>query len=132
MDLHYVTRLHEQPLVVDLSEDCYEGGNLKRRPDYWIFWDGQQVENRWGDPVWRYKSVRIETALSYESVVKAIVRYRFTSDEVEAILLNAQLPPAEAGDKHDEYGRELADLQAWRAEAKRIADRVMATVGNNK
>ena len=122
----YITKLHEQPLVTDLSEEYFEQGVAVPRPDYVLAWDGQQVPNRWGALVWRYKSVRIEEPLTYEAIIRAIVRSRYSADEVEAILLNAQLSADEAGEKAEEYRSELAGLQAWRAEAKRIADQAMA------
>lgn len=132
MEINYITKLQEQPLVVDLSEEYYEDGRLVHRPDFRICWDGVQLPNRWGDLVWRYKSVRVSAPLTYEAVIAAIVRSRYSADEVEAILLNAQLQPEAAGEKAAEYRRELDELQAWRAEAKRIAECVMATTDNNE
>lgn len=127
MEPTYITKLHEQPLVTDLSEDYFEQGQQVHRSNYVLTWDGEQVPNQWGTIVWRYKSVRIEEPLSYEAIIRAIVRSRYSADEVEAILLNAQLPAGEAGDKAEEYRSELDGLQAWRAEAKRIAGEVLAS-----
>ena len=76
--------------------------------------------------------MRVEAPLTYEEVIKAIVRTRYSADEVEAILLNAQIAQDAAGDKYDEYRRELAELQEWRNEAKQIAERVVAAAGNNE
>lgn len=132
MDITYITKLQEQPLVVDLSEDYFEGGRFVHRPDFHICWDGRRVPNRWGDTVWRYKSVRVAAPLSYEAVIAAIVRSRYSADEVEAILLNAQLQPEAAGEKAAEYRQELEELQAWRAEAKRIAECVLAAKDDNE
>ncbi len=125
MEPTYITKLHEQPLVTDLSEDYFEQGQQVHRSNYVLAWDGEQVPNQWGAIVWRYKSVRIEEPLSYEAIIRSIVRSRYSADEVEAILLNAQLPAGEAGDKAEEYRSELDELQAWRAEAKRIAGEVL-------
>ena len=57
---------------------------------------------------------RIELeAIDYPSVVSAIVRCRYSQSDIEAIVLN--------GSDTDEHASEYAALQAWRAEAKRIA-----------
>ena len=105
---------------------------IRDRANYVLAWDGEQFLNRWGDMVWRYKSVRIEQPLTYEAIIRAIVRSRYTADEVEAILLNAQLAPEVAGEKREEYRRELDELQDWRTEAKRIAGEVMAAATINE
>lgn len=126
MEPNYITKLHEQPLVTDYSEDYSEQGRQVHRANFVLAWDGEQVPNQWGDMVWRYKSVRIEQPLTYEAIIRAIVRSRYTADEVEAILLNAQLAPEVAGAKREEYRRELDELQNWRTEAKQIADQAMA------
>lgn len=132
MEPSYITRLHEMPLVTDCSEDYFEQGRQIHRANFVIAWDGEQVPNQWGTLVWRYKSVRIEEPLSYGTIIRAIVRSRYSADEVEAILLNAQLSVAEAGEKLEEYRRELNKLQAWRVEAKQIADQVMAAVSTHE
>ena len=57
---------------------------------------------------------RIELeAIDYPSVVSAIVRCKYTQSDIEAIVLN--------GSDTEEHASEYAALQAWRAEAKRIA-----------
>ena len=57
---------------------------------------------------------RIELeAIDYPSVVSSIVRCRYSQSDIEAIVLN--------GSDTEEHAAEYADLQAWRAEAKRIA-----------
>ena len=127
MEPTYITKLHEQPLVTDLSEDYFEQGQQVHRSSYVLAWDGEQVPNQWGTIVWRYTSVRIEEPLSYEAIIRAIVRSRYSADEVEAILLNAQLSVNAAGDKLPEYRIELAALQAWRSKAKQIAGEVLAS-----
>jgi len=55
--------------------------------------------------------------LGYGTVVAAIVRSRFSQDEVEAIQLNFL---ADASSGSDEFNA----LQAWRVMAKRIAREV--------
>ena len=57
---------------------------------------------------------RIElNAIDYPSVVSAIVRCRYSQSDIEAIVLN--------GRDTEEHAAEYEALQAWRAEAKRIA-----------
>ena len=57
---------------------------------------------------------RIELeAIDYPSVVAAIVRCKYSQSDIEAIILN--------GNDTDEHASEYAAMQAWRAEAKRIA-----------
>ena len=57
---------------------------------------------------------RIElNTIDYPSVVSAIVRCKYSQSDIEAIVLN--------GSDTEEHASEYAALQAWRAEAKRIA-----------
>lgn len=57
---------------------------------------------------------RIELdAIDYPSVVSSIVRCKYSQSDIEAIVLN--------GSDTEEHAAEYADLQVWRAEAKRVA-----------
>ena len=57
---------------------------------------------------------RIElNAIDYPSVVAAIVRCKYSQSDIEAIVLN--------GSDTEEHAAEYQAMQAWRAEAKRIA-----------
>ena len=57
---------------------------------------------------------RIELdTIDYPSVVAAIVRCKYSQSDIEAIVLN--------GSDTEEHASEYEALQAWRAEAKRIA-----------
>ena len=61
---------------------------------------------------------RIELeAIDYPSVVSAIVRCKYSQSDIEAIVLN--------GSDTDEHEAEYQAMQAWRAEAKRIAKIVL-------
>ena len=51
--------------------------------------------------------------IDYPSVVAAIVRCKYSQSDIEAIVLN--------GSDTEEHAAEYESLQAWRAEAKRIA-----------
>lgn len=55
------------------------------------------------------------------SLISAVVRSRFSADEVEAILNNILANPDDEVRKAD-----FAALQQWRVEAKRMVDEVMA------
>lgn len=62
---------------------------------------------------------RIELeAIDYPSVVAAIVRCKYSQSDIEAIVLN--------GSDTEEHASEYEALQAWRAEAKRIAKIVIS------
>ena len=62
---------------------------------------------------------RIELeAIDYPSVVSAIVRCKYSQSDIEAIVLN--------GSDTEEHATEYQTLQAWRAEAKRIAKIVVS------
>ena len=52
-------------------------------------------------------------AIDYPSVVSSIVRCKYSQSDIEAIVLN--------GSDTEEHASEYVALQAWRAEAKRIA-----------
>lgn len=63
-------------------------------------------------------TVRVEQPLEYGKVVSAIVRAKYSSDEVEAIVLNL-------GSNSSEHDEEYAQLQEWRRFAKEIAHKVV-------
>lgn len=63
-------------------------------------------------------TVRVEQPLDYGKVVSAIVRTKYSSDQVEAIVLNGSDTP--------EHKAEYEALQQWRSHAKEIAKAVMA------
>ena len=63
-------------------------------------------------------TVRVEQPLEYGKVVSAIVREKYSADEVEAIVLNH-------GDGNAEHEAEYAGLQEWRKHAKEIAKGVV-------
>ena len=63
-------------------------------------------------PMMACERIELE-AIDYPSVVAAIVRCKYSQSDIEAIVLN--------GSDTEEHAAEYASLQAWRAEAKRIA-----------
>jgi len=60
-------------------------------------------------------SAKIDT---YEAFVSGLVRSRYSSDQVEAIILNLQSNDLE---RIVEFQQEMDDLNNWRAECKQIA-----------
>lgn len=75
------------------------------------------------------ENVDVESA-EYGDIVNAIVRDRYASDKVEAVMANYQeaMDPSSSlsEGKRSEYKAEYAAFQAWRAKAKEVAT---ATVG---
>lgn len=76
------------------------------------------------DGMYEYESVTVKTekqlcADDYPAVVSAIVRGRFSSDDVEAIQLNY------LESKTTEHKNEFAKLKEWRAKAKAVAREVV-------
>ena len=67
---------------------------------------------------WQADTVEVHNPVTYPSLVSALIRTRYTADQVEAIMLNG-------GDTH-EHKAELEALQQWRTEAKQIAKQVLA------
>ena len=63
-------------------------------------------------PMMQCERIELDT-IDYPSVVSAIVRCRYSQSDIEAIVLN--------GSDTKEHAAEYQALQAWRAEAKRIA-----------
>ena len=66
------------------------------------------------------ENVDIVGAIEYGAIVAAIVRDKYSSDQVEAILAN--------GSDTEAHADELAAFQAWRTKAKTIAHEVVDSV----
>ena len=73
-----------------------------------------------GDTIneWQADTVEVHNPVTYSSLVSALIRTRYTADQVEAIMLNGGDTP--------EHKAELEALQQWRTEAKKIAKQVLA------
>lgn len=67
---------------------------------------------------YEYDSVRTPIGADYGTLVAAIIRSRYSKNDVEAILCNGSDTP--------EHQAELEAFQAWRKEAKRVAKEVLA------
>lgn len=63
--------------------------------------------------------VLVSKSADYGEAVSAIIRSRYSANEVEAIVLNH-------GDGNADHEAEYAALQQWRTEAKRIAKEVLS------
>ena len=78
-----------------------------------------QDEGQQQTDVYEYDSVRTPIGADYPTLVSAVIRSRYTEDQVEAIILNK-------GDGNPQHETEYADLQIWRSEAKALAKKVLA------
>ena len=63
---------------------------------------------------WTADTIEVKNPCDYASVVSALIRTKYTADQVEAIILNH-------GDGNVEHEAQYNELQEWRREAKRIA-----------
>ena len=82
-----------------------------------------------GQTVTTYRSLYVQvTALNYSDLVAAIIQSRYTSSDIEAIMINnmAAIGNTETltTEKRAEYVDEYTKLQAWRAHAKEVASEV--------
>lgn len=82
-----------------------------------------------GQTVTTYRSLYVQvTSLAYDQLVSAIIQSRYTSNDIEAIMLNnmAAIGNTETltTEKRAEYVDEYTKLQAWRAHAKEVASEV--------
>ena len=100
-------------------------------PKYQINFDTEELssENTDGQPVTNYRSLYVQvTALNYSDLVAAIIQSRYTSSDIEAIMINnmAAIGNTETltTEKRAEYVDEYTKLQAWRAHAKEVASEV--------
>ena len=100
-------------------------------PKYQINFDTEELssEDTEGKPVTSYRSLYVQvTALNYSDLVAAIIQSRYTSSDIEAIMLNnmAAIGNTETltTEKRAEYIGEYMGLQAWRAHAKEVAHEV--------
>ena len=100
-------------------------------PKYQINFDTEELssEDTEGKPVTNYRSLYVQvTALNYNDLVAAIIQSRYTSSDIEAIMLNnmAAIGSTETltTEKRAEYVEEYTQLQAWRAHAKEVAHEV--------
>lgn len=71
---------------------------------------------------WRWREVTLPPGVwDYDSLVAALVRGRYSDDAMMAIINNHLLDPANAA-----TAAEWAAMQAWRAQAKATARRLLA------
>lgn len=86
-----------------------------------IYFDEKKIEstNDEGETTiqYEYESVDAPQGADYPTLVSAIVRTRYSSDAVEAIILN--------DNDTAEHAQQYADLEAWRTHAKEVAKQVL-------
>lgn len=70
-----------------------------------------------GQKTYEYETVIVNNPLTYGGIVSAIVRDKYSEDDVEAIILNGTDTP--------EHKAEYETLQMWRKTAKEIAHKVL-------
>lgn len=71
--------------------------------------------------MYQYDYARTSVAASESDIISAIIRSRYSADEMEAII-NNHLEPEET----EVHAQQFADMQAWRAKAKEIAHQVIS------
>ncbi len=104
-DNHFLLYLNEEVIEDYLPEDAEEGVE----PATVYSYTGSSTDG--GTLI----SAKVDT---YEAFVSGLVRSRYSSDQVEAIILNLQSNDPE---RIDEFRQEMDDLNNWRAECKQIA-----------
>lgn len=104
-DNHFLLYLNEEVIEDYLPEDAEEGVE----PATVYSYTGSSTDG--GTLI----SAKIDT---YEAFVSGLVRSRYSSDQVEAIILNLQSNDPE---RIDEFRQEMDDLNNWRAKCKQIA-----------
>lgn len=75
-----------------------------------------------GSKTYEYETVIVSNPLTYGRIVSAIVRDKYSEDDVEAIILN--------GTDTAEHKAEYEALQEWRKTAKEIAHKVLEVEHN--
>jgi len=99
-------------------------------PKYQVNFDTEALnEETDGQAVTTYRSLYVQvTSLAYDQLVAAIIQSRYSSNDIEAIVLNnmAAMGNTEtlSTEKRAEYVDEYTKLQAWRAHAKEVASEV--------
>ena len=99
-------------------------------PKYQVNFDTEALnEETDGQTVTTYRSLYVQvTSLAYDQLVAAIIQSRYSSNDIEAIMLNnmAAIGNTETltTEKRAEYVEEYTKLQAWRAHAKEVASEV--------
>ena len=99
-------------------------------PKYQVNFDTEAINQETdGQTVTTYRSLYVQvTSLAYDQLVSAIIQSRYSSNDIEAIMLNnmAAIGNTETltTEKRAEYVDEYTKLQAWRAHAKEVASEV--------
>lgn len=113
------TTFEVQPPRVQMSES-------RLRRTYVVSWGDEQFTNEIGRQVYKVYSVEAKGELRYDTLIAAIVGKRYAEADVTAIFLNYINRSNVSAKKAAEYTAEYDALQAWRAEAKRVAAEAIA------
>lgn len=113
------TTFEVQPPRVQMSES-------RLRRTYVVSWGDERFVNENGREVYKTYSVEMKGELRYDALISAIISKRYAEADVTAIFLNYINRDNVSAEKATEYVAEYDALQAWRAEAKRIAAEAMA------
>lgn len=85
-------------------------------PDKELDENGNEIKKEaWTAHVAVYRHDEPLTEADYGPIVSAIIRSRYTADDVEAIINNY------VAEQNEEHSREFESLQSWRATAKTAA-----------
>ncbi len=113
------TTFEVQPPRVQMSES-------RLRRTYIVSWGDERFVNEIGREVYKTYFVEMKGDLRYDALISAIVAKRYAEADVTAIFLNYINRDNVSAAKAAEYMAEYEALQAWRAEAKRVAAEAMA------
>ena len=80
----------------------------------------EEIINNGEVTLYRYDAARVKFPYTYAHVVSAIIKERYDSDSMQAII-NNHLADSES----EEHAKEFADMQAWRVKAKEVAKLVI-------
>ena len=84
-----------------------------------LCFDEEQTNDN-GNVGYSYEYARVEIPYTHAKVVSAIIKTRYDSDAMQAII-NNHLVDSES----PEHAKEFADMQAWRMKAKEVAKLVI-------
>lgn len=62
----------------------------------------------------------------YPAFVSALVRFKYSQDDMEAMLCNYDITP-----RTEKVKQDMAEMQAWRAESKEIAQEAIEYIKSN-
>lgn len=101
-----------------------------------LFFDFKEVEiidSESTSTKYQGQNVDIKGAFEYGTIISAIIKDKYTSDERDAVLANYELAKEQeypiSEEKRSEYIREYSEYQRYRIYAKEIANQVLSYGG---